>query len=107
MKKPILDDFRIDSEGGKYFFGEHFDLKTAKKLYQEEEYDEEDVIEINHCYVHFGIVWIDNEKRNGWNVHWHIPKSMRGYKKATELLFKKDIELRNKVLQTEPLETKR
>lgn len=95
--EEINNDFRTDSDNGKYFFGEHFDLKTAKKLYKEEEWDDEDVVGVDHCYVHFGIVWIDNERTQGWSVHQSKPKSMRGYKKATCLLFKKDIELRNKV----------
>jgi len=95
--EEINNDFRTDSEGGKYFFGEHFDLETAKKLYKEEEYDDETVMAVNHCYVHFGIVWIDFERQQGWSVHWTKPKSMRGYRKATELLFQKDIDLQNKI----------
>ena len=97
MKKLINNDLRIDSEGGKHFFGEHFDLETAKKLYSEEEYDDGIVKEVVHCYVHFGIVWIDDEKSQGWSVHRNKPNSMKGYRKATELLFQKDIDLRNKI----------
>lgn len=40
---------------------------------------------------------IDGERTSGWSVKWAKPKSMRGYKKATELLFKKDIVLKNKI----------
>ena len=92
MEKAKVD-FNLDSEGGKYFFGEHYDLETAKRLYREEEYDDEEVAHVIHCYVHFGIVWIDDERRSGWTVHNKKPKSMRGYKKASELIFKKDIQL--------------
>lgn len=92
-KEKCLVDFKLDSDGGKYFFGKHYDLKEAKKLYKEEEYDDEKVLEIVHCYVHFGIVWIDGEKQHGFSIHNFKPKSMRGYKEATELLFKRDKQL--------------
>ena len=69
-------------------FGGHYDKVDvehySKDLFKEY-FEDFNLGKIDHIWIRFGLVWIDDEKRSGYYILSEKPKSMRGVIRATYL----------------------